>query len=364
MAKYLVSIIGGQTLPNILPIKEYAGLINQHIFISTSKVSKELSWIKTVCEIGKDDFFNLEIDEDDIGQIVANLSTLSVIFTQEDEFYINLTGGTKIMALGTFQFFSQSLFKVKMFYLNMGSNVLRQVYPPIDTSLRDEPLLYRINVADFLGSYGASITNSYNIFKMTKSKEYTTLFFEKEWSKETIIHTVRKERNSIIFDRIDATYRRELRAFLSKIDFPLMFEDRITKEEIQYLTGGWWEEYCFYFVKDKLGIQEPFIAKGLINDKTNNELDIAFVKDNVLHVLECKTTIKEKNDFEDYVYKLAAIKDNRNGFGISVKAYLFAILIERDKRTNTIDETFQRRAGAFNITLIDKHIFQSEKFKL
>ena len=93
MAKYLVSIVGGQTLPNILPIKEYAGLINQHIFISTSKVSKELSWIKTVCAIGQDDFFNREIDEDDIGQIVANLTALSAIFTQEDEFYINLTGG-------------------------------------------------------------------------------------------------------------------------------------------------------------------------------------------------------------------------------------------------------------------------------
>ncbi|WP_298360798.1 Card1-like endonuclease domain-containing protein [Runella sp.] len=364
MAQYLVSIVGRQTLPNILPIKEYAGLINQHIFISTSKVSEELSWIKTVCAIGKDDFFNLEIDEDDIGQIVANLTALSAIFTQEDEFYINLTGGTKIMALGTFQFFSQSPFKVKMFYLNMGSNVLRQVYPPIDASLRDEPLLYRINVADFLGSYGATITNSSSIFKMTKSKEYTALFFEYEWSKEPIIRKIREERYNIIFDRIDAVYRRELRAFLSKIDFSLTFEDRITKEEIQYLTGGWWEEYCFYFIKEKIGIQEPFIAKGLVNNKTNNELDVAFVKDNVLHVLECKTTIFNKEDFEDYVYKLAAIKDNKNGFGISVKAYLFTNLIKRDQQANTIDETFQRRASAFNITLVDSLVFQRDDFKI
>jgi hypothetical protein len=364
MEKYLVSIIGGQTLPNILPIKEYAGLINQHIFISTLKVREELSWIKRVCAIGEDDFFNLEIDEDDIGQIVAKLKALSSIFTHEDEFYINLTGGTKIMALGTFQFFSQSSFKVKMFYLNMGSNVLRQVYPPIDAGLRDEPLLYRINVVDFLGSYGATITNQFSIFKMTKSKEYTVLFFENEWSKEGIIRKIREEKYSIIFDTIDADYRRELRIFLSKIEFSLMFEDRITKEEIQYLTGGWWEEYCFYFIKEKLGIQDSFIAKGLINDKTNNELDIAFVKDNVLHVMECKTTIFNKDDFEDYVYKLAAIKDNRNGFGISVKAYLFTNLIKRHERTNMIDETFQRRANAFNITLIDKHIFQSENFNL
>jgi hypothetical protein len=364
MAKYIVSIVGGQTLPNILPIKEYAGLINQHIFISTSKVRQELSWIKRVCAIGEDDYFNLEIDEDDIGQIVANLTALSSIFTQEDEFYINLTGGTKIMALGTFQFFSQSPFKVKMFYLNMGSNVLRQVYPAIDADLRDKHLLYRINVADFLGSYGATITNQNSIYKMTKSKEYTALFLKNEWSKDGIIRKIREEKYSIIFDTIDADYRRELRTFLSEIEFSLMFEDRITKEEIQYLTGGWWEEYCFYFIKEKLGIQDFFIAKGLINDKTNNELDIAFVKDNVLHVLECKTTIFIKDDFEDYVYKLAAIKDNRNGFGISVKAYLFTNLIKRDERTKLIDKTFQRRANAFNITLIDKHIFQSENFNL
>jgi hypothetical protein len=84
----------------------------------------------------------------------------------------------------------------------------------------------------------------------------------------------------------------------------------------------------------------------------------------VLHVLECKTTIFNKEDFEDYVYKLAAIKDNKNGFGISVKAYLFTNLIKRDQQANTIDETFQRRASAFNITLVDSLVFQRDDFKI
>lgn len=362
MTKYLVSIIGNQTLPNILPIKEFDNQIHKYIFISTSKVQTELSWIKNLCNIEENQCINLPVDENDISDIVSKLEGISEQFNNDDLFLVNLTGGNKIMSLGVFQFFSQSSFKIKMFYLNMGSNVLRQVYPAIDASLRDEPLLYRINVADFLGSYGATITNSYGIFKMTKPREYTTVFFENEWSKEPIIRKIREEKYNIIFDRIDAVYRRELREFLSKINFSLTLEDRITKDEILYLTGGWWEEYCFHFIKEKLDIQEPFIAKGLMNDKTNNELDIAFVKDNVLHVLECKTTILNKDDFEDYVYKLAAIKDNKNGFGITVKAYLVTNLFKMTN--NQIDATFKKRAEAFNVKLIDKSFLQSENFSL
>ncbi|MFN3588395.1 MAG: Card1-like endonuclease domain-containing protein [Spirosomataceae bacterium] len=366
MANYLVSIVGGQTLPNILPIKELGTSVQRYIFISTSKVAKELAWTIQVCGLKKDDFFNLEVDEDDISQINKKLTDLSkIIFQQEDDFLINLTGGTKIMALGAFQFFSQSQFRSKMFYLNVGSNILRQVYPTVEPEKRDQTLSYRLNVEEFLGSYGAKITNSFAINKLVKSKDYTNLFYANEYSRREIIREIRKiGADSLLFDSLDNLVRNTLILFLKEIEFKPIFSDRLTKEERQYLIGGWWEEYCFHQLQRITGIQEPYMVMGLKNDKTNNELDIVFVKDNVLHVFECKTAVFNKDEFEDYVYKLAAIKDNKNGFGITVKAFLLAKHFKKNEYTGEFDPTFKRRAQDFNITLIDDAMLKSESFQL
>lgn len=366
MAKYLVSIVSGQTLPNILAIKELGNNIQRYIFISTDKVKNELHWTLQVCGIKKENYFDLEVGEDDIAQIVDRLTKLSqAIFQPQDEFLINLTGGTKIMALGAFQFFSQSQFHVRMFYQKVGSNTFRQVYPSIEPENRNQTLTYRMNVEEFLGSYGAKITNLFAVNKLVKSKEYTQFFYDNEFSKREIIREIRSfQFDSLLFDSIDSSFRTSLLLFLKEIDFKPLFPDRLTKEEKQYLIGGWWEEYCFHQLKRHTGIQEPFIVLGLKNDKTNNELDIALVKDNVLHVFECKTTIFDKDDFEDYVYKLAAIKDNKNGFGITVKAYLLAKHFKKNHYSGEIDRTFQRRAQDFNITLIDDEKLKKESFLL
>ena len=364
MSKILVSIVGAQTLPNILPIKEFGNTIDKYIFISTTKVKKELEWIIRVCDLETSKINNIEVDEDDIGQINEKLFDATSNLDTPGEFSVNLTGGTKIMALGTFQFFAGSSFNSKMFYLTMGSNILRQVYPSVDKSQRDTDLKYRLNVEEFMGAYGTAITNKQSIYTMCQSKDYTTKFFEKKWSKDEIMHELRKEKYGVIFERIDSTYKESIQNFLRKISFPVQSEDRLTRVEIQYLTGGWWEEFCFHFIKERFGLREPFIAKGLINTKTNNELDVVFVKENVLHVLECKTTILEKLQFEDYLYKLAAIKSNQDGFGNGVKAYLFTNLIKRDLKTNKIDDTIQKRADAFDVKLVDKVVFKKSDFTL
>ena len=366
MTKYLVSIIGNQTLPNILPIKEFSSQIQNHIFISTSKVQTELSWIKKLCNIQESQCINLpSVDENDISDIIGKLGEISEQFNSDDLFFVNLTGGTKIMSLGAFQFFSQNTFNTEMFYINIGSNVLRQVYPLVSHEVRDKPLHYRLNVEEFLLCYGASVQNKHEIFTTVMDKAYTQQFYDNEWSKNLIISKLRCENypnKGLIFSNVSSQFRNEVKDFLNLINFKLKISDRLIPKEIKYLIGGWWEEYCFHYVKDKLNIQEPFVAIGLQNTKTNNELDLCFVVNNVLYVFECKTTVFNKDEFEDYVYKLAAIKDNKNGFGITVKAYLVTNLFKMTN--NEIDATFKKRAEAFNIKLIDKSFLESKNFNL
>lgn len=362
MANYLVSIVGNQTLPNILPIKEFESRMDKYIFIYTGKVRSELTWIKKVCNLTNDVVIDLKVHEDDLNDINIKLSTMNSILSDSDNVFVNLTGGTKIMALGTFEYFTKIISKTNMFYLNMGSNVLRQVYPVVDEERRDTKIEYRVNVKEFLGAYGTEINNFNDVNSLCKDKEYTELFYKNKWSQKynRIISKLRDYINEfekdILFDRTKEELLNEIQVFISVTSFPLKNHDRLTKNEIRYLIGGWWEEYCYNYIKEKFALSDSYINIGIQNSKTNNELDVIFVKDNVLYVFECKTTVFKKDDFEDYIYKLSAIKDNQNGFGIGVKAYLVTNRFKSVAGTKGIDPTFKRRASAFNITLVDAKV--------
>ncbi|MFZ6017243.1 MAG: Card1-like endonuclease domain-containing protein [Nitrospirota bacterium] len=114
------------------------------------------------------------------------------------------------------------------------------------------------------------------------------------------------------FSREPSGLEREL---LERFGFEL--EDKVikkilTRDEIIYLTGGWFEEYAFNEINKmstslindvKMGIQVRSISG------TDNELDIAFMKDNTFYHIECKTLGEEEEQFiiRDEVYKKGAI---------------------------------------------------------
>lgn len=353
MAKYLVSIVGGQTLPNILPIKEFETSIDKFIFIYTNDVINELEWIKNVCNLTDHNIIEIKVHEDDLNDINSQLSSFDSILTDSDKIFVNLTGGTKVMTLGTFDYFSEVPATTIMFYLKLGSNILRQVHPVVDASKRDTKIDYRVNVKEFLGSYGASISNISHVNSILKDRDYTIKFYKNRWSTKKILSRLRDLKNDVYFDKINADFSIDIKKFIKDINFVLNYPDRLTVSEIRYLTGGWWEEYCYQYVKEKYNLEDSFIGIGVQNTKTNNELDVVFVKENTLYVFECKTTVLYKDDFEDFIYKLSAIKDNRNGFGIGVKAYLVTNKFKTVVGSNVIDPTFKRRAFAFNIALVD-----------
>jgi hypothetical protein len=186
-----------------------------------------------------------------------------------------------------------------------------------------------------------------------KDKDYTKKFYKNRWSTNKILPKLRNQKKDIYFDKIDSDFNDEIQKFIKETSFELEYPDRLIEREMRYITGGWWEEYCYHYFKEKFSLKDPYIGIGVQNTKTNNELDIVFVKENSLYVFECKTTVLDKFDFEDYVYKLSAIKDNRKGFGIGVKAYLITNKFKSIIGSKGIDPTFKRRAEAFDITLVD-----------
>lgn len=117
---------------------------------------------------------------------------------------------------------------------------------------------------------------------------------------------------SSTFDRNPTKVEREM---LTRHGFELkdrLISKNMTKDEMVYLTGGWFEEYVFNEVFDLL--QKDIlddVMMGLTIENlggVSNELDIAFVRDNVFYHIECKTLGEgDKDIVREEVYKKGAI---------------------------------------------------------
>jgi hypothetical protein len=149
---YLISLISEHLLPNFLLAKEFAGKYDRHIFITTERMGK-LSMTARLCKalgVDKKDVKIVVVSEDDLPNCRDKLQSEN--FSANNKYIVNLTGGTKIMSIATFQHF----FKLtdEFYYVPIGTNKIETV-----KTGEDFPLNYRVNVKEYLSLYGLDFTN-------------------------------------------------------------------------------------------------------------------------------------------------------------------------------------------------------------
>ena len=149
-----------------------------------------------------------------------------------------------------------------------------------------------------------------------------------------------------------------LNYFLENVGFKTLEEGKLLKSEIEFLTGGWFEEYVYYKIKSKYKFTDDEILLGVILEKSDitnkNDLDVVVVKNNKFIVIECKTGMKIDGKvallFNETVYKAAALKKN---FGLHVASYLFTL---EDLSMND----YLKKADVLGIKAIDKAQIKDE----
>jgi len=134
MAKVLVSLVGAQSAPNVNFINEQKklGVIARFLFISSRESErKDNNYSQATINACKitDNFTILQSDANSFDGTSKFLEGLE--FSDDDVFIINLTGGTKMMALGCWLFFTQEKFanKTEFYYLTFGKNENDKIYP-------------------------------------------------------------------------------------------------------------------------------------------------------------------------------------------------------------------------------------------
>ena len=358
MSRTIVSIISEQTIPNYIFIKEmyfpgdkliFIASQNERIISKCDNIINTLEWNINPIKI----VFPKKGDEE-------NWSSMHDVITphlsKEEQYIVNLTGGTKYMALAIEMIFSK--YKSEFYYIPFPKNTILK--------LREnhvETIKYRTNVSEYMNLYGLPIYSS----SVTHDEKYALHFFEifKQFSPNEIslLEKLRAYRDTkpveiLYLETKDDTEKKPtikgLAKFLNFISYPV---DRIiNKYDIRYITGGWFEEYVYYLIKRTLNPTD--IQLGVLIKETKvtnmNDLDVVFTLGNKLFVVECKTGVGGRSLFSQIVYKASALKETL--LGLSGKSYIFSLSSE--------DEKLQNVAKNMDVTYCDKTYFEhTEKFK-
>lgn len=361
----IVSLVGGQTFPNVQFAKwcwkEYGVDEADLIFITTEKMEKSDKSQLTADSLGEAGFpFSSDrsqiviVDENDFDDIQKKLKSDFKI-NEYEKIIVNMTGGTKLMSLAAYQFFSR-FGNVEIFYQSINQIVF-QLYP-IEKVIKSNT---NVTLVEALVATGFSAEETGDFIK---DYEFNRNFFNDVLSVNSSgIKVLTNLGNS---KNIDGTFsipamiynskfsQRDINKAVNIAKYCGFNPEKITGKEQKFLEGGsWFEEYVYQYIQNTFDIPDENIALNMKIERGNdpNELDVIYMdKDNTIHIVECKALIGKNHNakevakvINDALYKLNSISRK---FGLKVKAHLYT------KATN-INQVYKDRAKEYEIEIVD-----------
>ena len=341
MSKTIVNIIDkSNPLPAYLFTKEYYEEGDELLFISTEE---EAGCIQLLTK-------QLEVDETLVKSIIVKryedkflyeriCRTIKGELIPNKKYYLNLAGGNRYMTLSVQHVFEE--FDTLFFYTQTRENLI--VKTIFDHSIYDDddevyPIKHRMNLKEYFGLYGleSDVDQPRQMVQETTfSQHFFTLFSQNllgqgDYQVMDILREKYRGWKYLIISEVENPHKEymtpipNLGKFLNYIGFVPERKGSLQGNEIDYLTGGWFEEYVYALIKNVLQPDDiamgVHISNGII--KHNNELDVCFMKANKLFVIECKTGVASESYFNEIVYKVCALKEVLLGTSTS---YIFSL---------------------------------------
>ena len=341
MSKTIVNIVDKiNPLPAYLFIKEYYESGDKLLFISAEED------IDCIIPLAK----SLTIDKEFVSIIIVKrhedkmlyeyiCRTIKNELNADTQYYLNLAGGNRYMTLSVQHVFEE--FNTQFFYTQTRENLI--VKTIFDHSIYDDddevfPIKHRMSLKEYFGLYGleSDVDEPRKQVKETAfSQHLFTMFSQNLLGRADfeVMTTLREKYRNWNYLRISEAEKPvkdymtpipTLSKFLNYIGFKPERNDSLQSYEMEYLTGGWFEEYVYALIKEVLKPDDiamgVHISNGII--KHNNELDVCFMKANKLFVIECKTGVTSESLFNEIVYKVCALKEVLLG---TSNSYIFSL---------------------------------------
>lgn len=307
MSRYLVSLLGELVIPNLLLIKTLEN-VDQYVFICP-KSGGERDQVRRVCAVCQiEDPVILEVDEFSLEDIDRGLK--SQLGSAGAEYWVNLTGGSRILALATFDHFHKSN-DAHILYLPPGKNSFQQLWPShVENQLG---VTYRLGLDDCLQAHGVQV-----LLKSQQLRDMNQL--------EAMFNIITQNSNSHFMSRLNrlgaepksANEEMNMTQLSSRFSRALGISPHEVLHPgwLSFIKGAWFEEYMAHWV-GRL-ISAAYHGVAIEKDGVQNELDCAFMHENQLHIMELKASAN-LNDMNEFLYKLDSLGRD---FGLRPRCHL------------------------------------------
>ena len=362
MSKTIVNIIDkSNPMPAYLFTKEYYEENDELLFISTEEESDCIDLISKQLEVNEMLVKRIIIKRYQDHLLYERICrTIKSQLNSETQYYLNLAGGNRYMTLSVQHVFEE--FNTLFFYTQTRENqIVKTIF---DNSIYDDddeifPINHRMSLKEYFGLYGLKSdvdTPRKQVKEIAFSQHLFTMFSQNLLGRGDyeVMETLREKYRNWKFLIISQVENPEkdymvpipnLSKFLNYIGFVPERKGSLQSYEIEYLTGGWFEEYVYTLIKEVLQPDDiamgVHISNGVI--KHNNELDVCFIKANKLFVIECKTGVTSEKLYNEIVYKVCALKEVLLG---TSNSYIFSL--KKDMKGN-----WKKTAKYMGITFCD-----------
>lgn len=293
--RFIVSILSDQLIPNLLFIKQIAKEDDFHVFLTTEKMGtkNKTEILVDTLALRPEQYLSLKIDSDNPSLILEQLQSFN--WTLSNQYVVNITGGTKIMSQMVFSFF-KNIALSEIYYRPLGHSYLEKLHPILERI--DTDAIIDLGLEEYLSAHGYTFEGNTKLSsKISRAEDLYSQICAKGDS--ALVKLIANAQQQGYF----------------KLDKP-------------YLTGGWFEEWLYYKVKETLKLEDDQIAYNLklksrfSNRQTDsdNEIDVAFVYKNNLYIIECKVYSKKQldgNKITNAIYKISSL---RHSMGLKATA--------------------------------------------
>lgn len=214
---------------------------------------------------------------------------------------LNVTGGTKIMAMAAQEAFRDA--KTPVFYVNINTDEILV----LGDRKRNATLSGKVGLADFLEAHGYTFLNGIRPAKPSVTREESDLTLrivdgvEMFGSSLGDLNAIAAQAQTSLTGKLDERQRDSINlnaivdlfvegGHIHRENHGLRFA---SEDSRRFVGGGWLEQHVFKAMADLAGTRQ-FADYGMNmkilapNGTTSNEIDGAFLYRNTLHLIECK----------------------------------------------------------------------------
>jgi hypothetical protein len=326
-----ILLVSAQAAPNLLPALDPVLKPQKAVLLVTQKMQRQADALQSVLtESGVKTMRVALDDEHDFGHLEAALMDVATAHDGAD-IALNLTGGTKLMALAAQSVASAAGWK--MFYVDADTDEV--IWLGKNAAPRQQ-LTAHLRLAHYLRSYGYTPDGAVDrpLPDARHNQLLDTLILQVGSLEQPLgqlnylAQQAEDQRKLIVKMTSEQSDSRRLEALLRLFEQAgtLQVSGDLIKfsstQELSFAKGGWLEHHVFRTVTalhGELNLRDK-AANLAVADSTGvkNEMDVTFMARNRLYVIECKTARMDAGQHpkaNDTLFKLAEVCRRVGGLG-------------------------------------------------